>query len=256
MNNQEQNQGKQIRDNSIEHESKFAIPKEVFEILSLNSLEEIQLNSNNKIIFLRDESKTRPYIYFDSIDQKLLDWGNQLSLRKRDNDYSITFKMGIQNPKDSTVLNRVESNLNISIEDGERIVKDKNLSSLESTPLIRDVLRINGLSRGSDLIPICGFVVETQRNHGILSSTEEELLEIAFDKIIINGSDTIYEMELEMKSLSKVKNINIELTEKLSTLALNKLGQMLQRHKINFAFSENKLDKAKFKRVLHHLGKL
>ena len=116
-----------------EYEYKYILTEQIYKVLNNESFKELSIQSNQKIRFTAKSKKTRPYIYFDTPALDLLNKKAQFSVRKRENDFFITFKKpeyGFENP---SLTGRVENNYKLTLTEGEAIFAsssvDKNTRS-------------------------------------------------------------------------------------------------------------------------------
>ncbi|MCB1144652.1 MAG: CYTH domain-containing protein [Leptospiraceae bacterium] len=204
-----------LEEENIEHEFKFIITKEMYEFFTTKKLQDLNLGKH-KIEFLPVRKKQREYIYFDTKEFDLYKHGMQVSIRKREKDYIITFKQLIDNQSELEILSREEKNIQISDEIGRKIFQEGRLTT-ELAPTVFEEIRSLLDNNFISLEKISNFHVESHRYDAQILNTV--LFEISYDKIIYLKDRELFEIELELRYIKQpelqksIENINSLLKE-------------------------------------------
>ena len=232
-----------------EHEFKYILPKDIFDLLESSNLEKISIGPDFTVYFKEPRIKNRPYIYIDSDSRMLLNSGAQLSIRKRERDYFLTFKTGNDSLLGDFLTEREENNLQIPESKGNLFWENRDCRVIQEFEPVQAAYDIMKSAGNEDLKELCSFMVHTKRMTAALKGSGQELFEIAFDRIETSDSHFLYEMELEFK-YSKNK-ISLPAAEQLEDIVLRMLSRTVEEKTgKKFDFNEFRTVLPKFRRVL------
>lgn len=235
-----------------EYEYKYILTEQIYKVLLNESFKEISISSNQKIKFTTKSKKTRPYIYFDTPNLDLLNKKAQFSVRKRENDYFITFKKpeyGFENP---SLTGRVENNYKLTLAEGESIFASSTVTSIQNHEAVVKAGIFADID-GSLIKELCRFTVDTSRLSAFLDN--QEICEIAIDKISLPNGISLFELEIEARN-SKNKSEGFSSFDKITDKILDYFVEVIREYtNQDFDFIKNRIILPKFRRVLEHVQK-
>ncbi|MCP5495268.1 MAG: hypothetical protein H7A23_11995 [Leptospiraceae bacterium] len=197
--------------------------------------------NGNTLEFTKSITKTRPYLYFDTENNELLNYKMQLSLRKRTEDYMITFKEQGLGFEGEPIAARIEKNAKVNEEIGEKVFKHESLSFIEDL----EPIQLTGFS-ASQLSKSCSFTVET--NIYFVYSEDKQICRLSLDKIFIEEGHVLYEIELEF-NVQRI--VNLSSIEEFSFQFMNYISNFLKKRNVReHKFRQNRIIHPKYLRVL------